>query len=123
MKILEIDDNADIIKFVEMIVSGMGHDFSFVYNGKDGVRMIEENKYDLVLLDLSMPEYSGLDVIDTLVEKNLMSKQKIILFTASLLAESDLDGLMSKGVYSYLAKPIDIDELISKINIVQDGLA
>ena len=119
MKILGIDDNPDIIKYVDLTATGMGHEFSSANNGQDGLKMIQENKYDLVLLDLSMPEFSGIDVIDQLVVDDIIKNQKIVIFTASSSTDSDFDELIRKGVHSYLAKPIDIDILMEKINEIE----
>lgn len=115
MKILGIDDNPDIIKYVDLTATGMGHEFSSANNGKDGLKMIQENQYDLVLLDLSMPEFSGIDVIERLIADNIIKNQKIVIFTASSSTDNDFDELIRKGVHSYLAKPIDIDVLMAKI--------
>lgn len=119
MKILGIDDNPDIIKYVDLTATGMGHEFSSANNGRDGLKMIREKKYDLVLLDLSMPEFSGIDVIDQLVADDIIKNQKIVIFTASSSTDSDFDELIRKGVHSYLAKPIDIDILMEKINEIE----
>ena len=121
MKILQIDDNPDIIKFVELTVSSMGHDFSSVNNGRDGLIMIDNNQYDLVLLDLSMPEFSGIDVINSLIENKKIQNQKIVIFTASSVSDNDLEDLKTKGVHSYMTKPIDIDSLMSKINEIENS--
>lgn len=119
MKILGIDDNPDIIKYVDLTATGMGHEFSSANNGRDGLKMIQENHYDLVLLDLSMPEFSGIDVIDKLVTDGIIKNQKIVIFTASSSTDSDFDELIRKGVHSYLAKPIDIDILMAKITEIE----
>jgi len=124
MKVLEIDDNDDIIKFVEMIVQSMGHEFTSTHDGREGVKLIEDNTYDVVLLDLSMPGFSGIDVLDALAEKNLIRKQKIVLFTASVHAGFDMESIMSRGVHSYIPKPIDVDMLMQKINELEtEGMA
>ena len=122
MKILEIDDNTDIISFVEMIITSMGHEFESVTNGRDGVTKIKENKYDLVLLDLSMPEFSGADVINELVKWDLINKQKIVLFTASLSGAPDQLDTIKKHIDSVLAKPVDMDVLMAKINEMESKL-
>ena len=122
MKILEIDDNPDIIKFVDLTVTSMGHDFSSTDNGKDGLKMIQENQYDVVLLDLSMPEFSGVDVINELNKQNLVKNQKIVVFTASSVSDANIEDLKKKGVHSYLTKPIDIDSLMEKINELEKNL-
>lgn len=119
MKILGIDDNPDIIKYVDLTATGMGHEFSSANNGRDGLKMIQEHQYDLVLLDLSMPEFSGIDVIDQLVADDIIKNQKIVIFTASSSTDSDFDELIRKGIHSYLAKPIDIDILMAKITEIE----
>ena len=119
MKILGVDDNPDIIKYVALTATGMGHEFTSANNGKDGLKMIQENQYDLVLLDLSMPEFSGIDVIDQLVADDKIKNQKIVIFTASSSTDNDFEELIRKGVHSYLAKPIDIDVLMAKITEIE----
>ena len=69
MRVLQIDDNDDIRKFVGMTVSSMGHDYESADGGRKGVEMIENNQYDMVLLDMSMPEFSGIDVINDLAQE------------------------------------------------------
>ena len=121
MKILEIDDNLDIIKFVEIIATSMGHEFEFANNGRDGIKMIEENDYDMLLLDLSMPEFSGIDVLEELAAKGLTKKQKIVVFTASAQLRTTTDELTKKGAHSYIIKPIDIDELMNRFNEIESS--
>ena len=76
-------------------------------------------EYDLVFLDMSMPNLTGLEVIDALVQDGIIKKQRVTLFTASYLGVEDIESdLRKKGVYSILAKPADIDqvtELLEKV--------
>jgi len=72
-------------------LNSSGHEFSYVNNGKKGLKLIQENSYDLVLLDLSMPEFTGLDVVDTLNNDGIINKQKIVLFTASSMTDSEIE--------------------------------
>lgn len=117
MRILGVDDNPDILRFVEMTVETLGHDFDSAGGGEEGLEKIRNEKFDLVFLDLSMPEVSGLDVINALVEENLVRKQHIVLFTASYLSIGTLEeDLRQKGIYSILSKPADIDDIIDTIS-------
>lgn len=122
MKILHIDDNDDIRKFVGMMVSTMGHDYESADGGKKGVEMITNNQYDMVLLDISMPEFSGIDVVNDLASKNLMEKQKIVIFSASVRKDDNTDDLLEKGVHSFLPKPVDIDGLMTKIGEIEEEI-
>ena len=115
MKILGIDDNEDLLNLCEIALSSEGHEYTAIDNGKEGLQAIKDKKFDLVLLDLSMPEFSGMDVIDALVKEGIMDKQKIVVFTASTATQKEFGPLLEKGVHSIIIKPFDIDNLIKII--------
>jgi len=116
MNILGIDDNEDILKLLNTVISSKGHDFTQAMNGKDGIKLIEEQNFDAILLDLAMPEFSGLDVIESLQKSNKLKDQKIIIFTASSATDKEIDVLLQNvGVSSCIRKPVDIKTLIKKV--------
>ena len=121
MKILGIDDNADINELLDTILNGSGHEFIYVKSGIEGLKLIHEKKFDIVLLDLAMPEFSGFDVINSLVKEGLLTKQKIILFTASSVLDVEIEELVKKGVHSCIRKPVDVDLLLEKLEQLQVG--
>jgi len=118
MKILGIDDNFAINELLETVLNSTGHEFVYADNGKDGLELIRTNVYDLVLLDLSMPGFTGIDVINSLKNDGLINKQKIVLFTASSITDSEIEELLNKGAYACIRKPIDIDVLLEKIDTI-----
>jgi len=119
MNILGIDDNEDILKLLDTIISSKGHDFTQLGNGKEGVKLIEEQNFDAVLLDLAMPEFSGMDVIESLKKSNKLKDQKIILFTASSATDKEIRELVeNEGVSSCIRKPVDIKTLIKEVEAV-----
>ena len=119
MNILGIDDNEDILKLLDTVLVSKGHNFTQASNGKDGVKLIEEQNFDAVLLDLAMPEFSGIDVIESLKKSNRIKDQKIILFTASSATDKEIDKLLQyDGVKSCIRKPVDINVLINKVEDV-----
>jgi len=83
--------------------------------GRNGLSLIESNKYDAVILDISMPEFSGIDVVNALNESGKIKENKIIIMTASVTVDEDLARLKEKGVHSILKKPVEIDALISTL--------
>jgi len=115
MKILGIDDNKDLLQLCDIALSSDGHEYTAIDNGKGGLQAIKDKKFGVVLLDLSMPDFSGVDVIDALVKEGIMDKQKIIVFTASAATEKEFGPLLEKGVHSIIRKPIDIDDLMETI--------
>ncbi len=116
MNILAIDDNEDILKLLDTVVTGRGHNLTQVRNGKEGVKLIEEQNFDAVLLDLAMPEFSGLDVIESLKKSNKLKDQKIIIFTASSATNEMIGELLeNEGVSSCIRKPVDIKTLMNEV--------
>ncbi len=122
MKILGIDDNEDLLSLCEIALNSDGHEYTGVSTGKEGIDAIKNEKFDIVLLDLSMPDFSGVDVIDALVEDGLMNKQKVVIFTASSATEKEYAPLLEKGAHSIIKKPLDVDVLLETIHkIASEG--
>ena len=116
MKILGIDDNEDILNLLKTILTSKGNDFTQALNGKDGVKLIEQQNFDAILLDLAMPDFSGIDVIESLKKSNKLKGQKIILFTASSATEKTIGELLqNEGVSACIRKPVDIETLMKKV--------
>lgn len=115
LNILIIDDNEQITKMLTTFLELKNHNCTITNDGRRGLSLIEEKKFDVVLLDLAMPEFDGYAVINALESKNLLKSSKIIVFTASTISQQELDKLVSRGVNSYILKPIDIDILLAKI--------
>jgi len=118
MKILIVDDDVELVKAVESTLSSVGHDVKFTNEPREGLKLIREQNHDLVFLDLSMPEFSGIDIIDKLAEENIIKEKKIVVMTASSVNEEELKHLVDLGVHSILRKPVDIDALLDKIEEV-----
>ncbi|MBS3926473.1 MAG: response regulator [Nitrosarchaeum sp.] len=110
-----IDDNEQITKMLTTFLELNNHKCIVANDGKQGLALIQENHYDVILLDLAMPEFDGYAVIESLESKGMLKNNKIIVFTASTITQEGLDELVNRGVSSYILKPIDIDLLLSKI--------
>jgi len=116
MKILGIDDNEDLLEVCETFLNSVGHEFTGINNGREGLQAIKDKKFDVVLLDLSMPEFSGSDVIDALVKEGIMNKQKVVIFTATSPTKEEIEAFLEKGAHSILKKPVDPDDLAEFIH-------
>jgi CheY-like chemotaxis protein len=115
MKILIIDDNEDITKMFSKYMTIKGHSCSVVNDGQNGLNLMENQTFDVVILDMSMPEFSGRDVIDALYKSGKIKNQNIVTLTASSMTYDDESTLKSKGVRLCLKKPIDPDVLLDNI--------
>lgn len=120
MKLLIVDDNEDTLYMISRYLQLSGHQCDISSSGKEGLELIIKNKYDVVLLDISMPDFSGYDVVHSLHNNKLLSKQKIVLFTASSVSDDTVHELISVGSHSSLKKPIDPDILTAYIENLEN---
>ena len=115
MKILLIDDNEDFVKTLFEGISIHGHPFLFSSNGRQGLRMIREENFDVILLDVGMPYFSGLDIINELIKDGTINSYNIVLLTGTAMKDLELAQLVKKGVKGYIRKPVGIDDLMSEL--------
>ncbi len=118
LNVLIIDDNEQITKMVSSFLDMSNHDCTIVNDGKDGLDLIKTNQYDSIVLDLAMPEFDGYEILDTLKTEDPSQISKIIILTASSISLETVKKFKDLGVSSCLQKPVDIDQLLSKITAV-----
>jgi two-component system, OmpR family, response regulator len=116
MKLLVIDDNKDITDAIMLYCDSNSLDSCTVLTtGSNGLNVIRNNdEFDLILLDLAMPEFSGLDVIKSLKNENLLERRNIVVFTASS-DQNVLDEIGRSGVKGIFEKPFSVDDLTALI--------
>ena len=111
LKILVVDDNENISNTLKQVLEIEGHECIVAGNGRNGLTMMRQQKFDGVFLDLAMPEFSGIDVIDSLEQSGEIKEQKIIVLTASSMSDELEEDLIKKGILMMLRKPIGLDEI------------
>ena len=121
MKILVIDDSQDITDLLEKVLSSIGHDVTSTDNGRDGLELTRSQQFDAIFLDIAMPDFSGLDFIDTLEQDGKLKANRIVLFTASSLSNDEVADLVKRGVHSCIRKPMQIEKLFEKIDELNRG--
>jgi len=118
LNVLIIDDNEQITKMISSFLDLSNHDCTIVNDGKDGLELIKTKQYDSIVLDLAMPEFDGYEILDTLKKEDPSQISKIIILTASSIPLETVKKFKELGVSSCLQKPVDIDQLLSKITSV-----
>lgn len=94
------------------LLSRKGYEVSAVNDGESALRIVEEQEFDVIILDQKMP---GIDGIDTLKElKKKWPKLEVIILTGASALDSAVKGL-ELGAYDYTTKPIQLDDLEEKI--------
>jgi CheY-like chemotaxis protein len=113
-KILVVDDNKITTDMVELILQSEGYDCTQVNSAKQCLQLLYDDakSYDLVLLDLAMPELSGIDILKKLKQDGLLDSKKIVLFTASSISDSEKADLKKLGALDAMNKPFTKAELL-----------
>lgn len=116
MKILLVDDNESITEMLSKYLTAKGHDCVVSNYGRNGLTLMEHTKFDVVLLDLTMPEFTGIDVVEHLFSNGKIKENKIIIFTASSIPDNEIDDLIKKGVYACIRKPVKLEVLLEALS-------
>ncbi len=116
MRVLLVDDNQDITCLLSKFLKAKGFDSVVANDPRDGLERIKEEKYDVVLLDIFMHGFSGIDIIQTLEREKILKDQKIVIFSAIPFTTIQINDLLKKdGIQGCLKKPIRLDELLTAI--------
>ena len=116
MEVLLIDDNKEITEMVSFFLESQDISCEVENDGKKGLEKIKEKKYDVILLDLTMPIYSGYDLFEELRIENALRKNNLVIFTASNIEQEKIDKMIEDGIKAIIRKPISIDSIIEIIN-------
>lgn len=115
ISILLIEDELDVVNFVKKGLGEESFEVSVALNGVDGLEMASKNQYDIVLLDIMIPEKNGIEVCK---EIRLKGIQTPILFLTALNTPDNIAMGLNSGADDYLVKPFKFNELIARINAI-----
>ncbi|MDD5475948.1 MAG: response regulator [Syntrophales bacterium] len=123
-KLLIIDDEPDLCRVLKKNLEALG-DFEVftATDGTDGLKLAKKERPDLILLDIIMPDMSGTEVAEELLEHPLTRTIPIIFVTAIVSQSEMLDSDGYIGNRLFIPKPIDMDDLLVKINTLLEGTA
>jgi two-component system KDP operon response regulator KdpE len=112
--ILAVDDEAGILRLIKLELSSQGFRVIVANDGEEALRLAEQQRPDIVILDIVMPDMSGLEVMRRLRERTSIP---IILLTAKDHDEDKVRGL-ELGADDYLVKPFNPEELSARVRAV-----
>ena len=107
-KILIIDDEDVICKGCKQILEKNGFEVDYAQNGIIGLAKLHDKAYDIVLIDLMMPQIKGMDVLESIRKYN---PDIIKIIITGFATEKVITEALQKGAYDYLAKPFSANEL------------
>ncbi len=108
MKALVVDDEKSLLDIFEIVLKDFGFEVDFSTSFEDAKKLIEENYYDFAILDLRLPDGSGLDLLRLIKSKN--DKTEVVIITAYASSETAVEAIKT-GSYDYISKPFDIEQL------------
>lgn len=115
--ILVVDDEQDLLDFIEYNLKKEGFDVLKAEDGKEGITVAREHLPSLVLLDIMMPKMDGLEAVEVMRNDDKLKHIPIIFLTARGDEKTEVEGL-NKGGDDYITKPISTTKLISRIKAV-----
>lgn len=110
--ILVVDDEAPMRKLLASNLKVSGYDVYTSADGTEALKLIDEHPFDLLLLDINLPGADGLQVLDALVRRQLMTP---VMMLSSRGRERDKVGAFDLGADDYLTKPFGIAELLARV--------
>ncbi len=112
-RILIVEDDPDGRRSVSEVVEGMGCDVTAVENGADAVASFEGSAFDVVLSDLVLPDFDGIEVLRKV--KEIDDGTPVVIMTAYGSVETAVEA-MKAGAYDYVTKPLDMTDLETKLS-------
>ena len=109
IRVLLVEDNAINIKVFDNFLKKFGCDFDVAFNGQEAIEKINENKYDVVFMDVQMPVMGGIEAIE-LIRKDVDKDIPVIALTAAAM-KGDYEQCIASGMNDYLSKPVRYDKL------------
>src|SRR6202522_3472831 len=114
LSLLLIDDDAELCGMMQEFFAENGHRVTAVHNGREGLARALDGQYDLVILDVMLPQINGFTLLHQIRRQSAVP---VIMLTARTHHSDRIEGL-DKGADDYLVKPFDPEELLSRIRAV-----
>jgi response regulator RpfG family c-di-GMP phosphodiesterase len=116
-KILCVDDEPVNLKLFDAFLIPQGYDVLHAQNGRQALEIIKEQKVDLVLLDIMMPEMNGYDVCRKIKEDQTRANIPVIMITSLQIKKEKIKGIEA-GAEDFISKPIDQGEVLARIKML-----
>ncbi len=114
-KILTIEDDIDLLKNLETILTEEGYQTITANNGYDGIELAKKNEPDLIICDIAMPGIDGYQVLEQL-SKDKVTRLIPFIFLTAKVEKEDIRKGMQLGADDYIFKPFTLDDLLNAIS-------
>ena len=114
-RVLIVDDEEDIRNSISFLIERMGFESSVAKDGREVIRMLIENKFDLILMDIFMPGMSGIECVREIRKNPKTKNQKIAFLTVAQIVESGKEEMKKLKPVDYILKPIELEDFEKRI--------
>jgi DNA-binding response OmpR family regulator len=111
-KILIVDDDDELRSNLKVVLEDVGYDINTAQSGEEALTMAEKDHFDVVILDLIMPDTRGMEVLEEL--RKIAPRTKVVMITAFASIDTAIEAI-KKGASGYLPKPFKTNELIMTV--------
>jgi signal transduction histidine kinase/HAMP domain-containing protein/ActR/RegA family two-component response regulator len=115
LRILLVEDNVVNQKLATRLLSRMGYQADLASNGLEAIEAVDRQRYDLVLMDVQMPEMDGLEATANIVKRVPQADRPWIVAMTANAMDGDRERCMEAGMNGYVSKPIRVDELVAAV--------
>jgi DNA-binding response OmpR family regulator len=119
-RILVVDDNQDILDLAATVLAGGGYEVGTASSGIGALDLLAEERFDLVLLDINMPEMDGWQTLRLIRAERSMNDLPVVMFSIKGEIRDKMHS-MQQGALGYITKPFAVDELLESVGRVFDA--
>jgi CheY-like chemotaxis protein len=116
LRALVVDDDATLQRIVTQILHSLSIGYQTAFNGREALEELKKGKYDLILMDVKMPEQDGLDTVRWIRDLNDSTRTLPIFAVTSYDKPEHVKELKEAGYNEHFAKPLDREKLRSALN-------
>ncbi len=121
-RLLVVDDQEDVREMARLVLSGAGYAVAVAASGREALRMTRESPFDLVLLDIDMPELDGWSTLALLRADEAGGELPVAMFSVKASVGEKMTGL-KHGVVDYITKPFGVDDLVARVSRILSAAA
>ncbi len=119
-RILVVDDQQDIRDMTALVLSGAGYRVDTVDSGESALSTLEQDRFDLVLLDINMPEMDGWETLRLIRCDEELTGLPVVMFSVKGEIRDKIESLQ-EGAVDFVTKPFIVDDLIERVGKVLAG--
>jgi DNA-binding response OmpR family regulator len=121
-RILVVDDDVDIQALTSTVLAGAGYEVSQASGGPEALAALRRDGFDLVLLDINMPDMSGWETLRLIRADETLASLPVVMFSVKGQVRDKVHA-MQEGAADYITKPFVVDELLARVERVLDPAA